>query len=182
MKRLVLIAALLAAPMITHAQLSMNAGDTFEYSFNDLPDQQTVGGPLLRGGGFRLQLDPSTVNSGDTIRMEMFEGGIFGTAAAERTVDVFEFGINGMIGMGFGAPAETWADHNGSVRITVVSGSYTVNQMFMERGEATPNDDTMLSSLTITPVPEPSTMGILIVGAAMLAGRSIQKKRFRKVA
>jgi hypothetical protein len=165
-----IVGALLFAPLMVNAQLTLNSGDTFEYSFNSLPETRLIEGPFLRGAGFLLQLDTSTMGVGDTVRIEMFEEGILGTAPVERVVDLA--GQTEFVGAGFGAPPDMWTDFDGSVRVTAVSGSFTINQMIFDRAEATPNDDTLTQRLTITPVPEPSTIALGILGAAALLYRS----------
>ena len=160
-KILLLLGSLLITPLGTNAQLTMNSGDTYVYRFESLQYMGTAIVPPA-AGYYNLLFDNASVNSGDSLRMELFEGLAEGTPVAERIVNVGS-------DVPFLQSDTAWTDHEGSIRLTALSGSFTINQIDIVRKDNAPNGID-IHQLTFTPVPEPSTIVVAAIGFALLAG------------
>ena len=142
------------ACLTTQGQLTLNSGDIFTYEFSSLPLVGTISEPLTPLGNYSAILNPATVQEGDTILLEMFENSLSETPIDSRTW------MNSPLVI-CQAPA-AWADLQGAVRLTMLSGSVTVDVLTFRA--LTPTGGTPPLNhweATISPVPEPSTLALL---------------------
>jgi hypothetical protein len=166
------MAAALASSIPTTAQpLTMTAGDTYVFHFDTLQFMGSgVTSPL--GGQYNLLFNSATTDSGDSLRMELFEGLAEGTALAERTITPGS-------DVPFLLSESAWSDKEGSIRLTALSGTFTINQIDMIRKEISSNPGGM-DTFALTIVPEPSTVTLGILGAALLAGGRLRRMKRRE--
>ena len=162
MKKIAQLLALATATSLTvKGQLTMTAGDSYVFHFDSL---QYMGSSITfpLGGYYNLLLDPSTIDSEDSLRMELFERLPAGTPVAEK-----------IFVPGSGAPFLhsnfAWEDKEGSIRITAISGTFTINQIDMVRKEQSSNPGGAIDTYQLTVVPEPSSVALFGLGAALLA-------------
>jgi hypothetical protein len=160
MKKL-LIAALAAGTFTAEAQLTMNAGDTYVYHFDTLQYMGTAIVPPA-AGYFNLIFDGATVNSGDSLRMELFEGLAEGTPAAERT-------ITPGTDLPFLQLDTAWTDREGSIRLMALAGTFTITQIDITRKNDNAPTGIDIYHLRFTPVPEPSTAAVAATGVVLVA-------------
>jgi len=147
------------ASLPVRSQLVLNAGDTFTYDF-------TL--PLVRvePSGFFFPsaiFIPGIAIPGplDLLQVEAFEG-----STAEAPICSFQWGAQTYCEM-----PGAWRDAQGSIRLSVLQGSVTVNTIRFH--VETPIDMTShnVYDLVVVPVPEPSTwslMGVLGIGYLVL--------------
>ena len=160
-----IVGSILFAAASAEAQLTMNAGDTYVYHFDSLQYQGTAIVPPA-AGYFNLLFDNSTVDSGDSLRMEIFEGLALGSPVAERLVTPGSE-------VAFLQSDTAWADKEGTIRVTAVAGTFTINQVDITRKDNAPGGIDIYH-LRFTPVPEPSTIALGAFGAAALLYRRRQ--------
>lgn len=171
MKKLMLMGACVSlfSFVSTDAQVTLNQGEAYEYSFSALPDgpfQQN--GPLFDGrGALQLGFTPGTIDTGDTIRFDFFEEGLGATAD-------YTFTLDGSAPFFLSAADGLWADRDGSFRLTAVSGSFEIVGITAIRGDTglfPPPVTSGTYQLFITPVPEPSSIALAALGGAFLFAR-----------
>ena len=152
-------------------QLVMNAGDSYTHHFTTLPfgHNETVL-HLSPGAHFVLQFDNATVDSGDSLLMEMFEG-----SAAEPAV--WQQTLSGPAWIPLLSSSTVWADHQGAVRVTALAGSFVINELIMQRNEPVIGGSFDVYQLRVTPVPEPSTIAFAGLGALILSARLALRRR-----
>jgi hypothetical protein len=160
------VSFILVSSLTVPAQRAFNQGDSYVFQFDALPEGALVLGPHFQGGRFSLALNAASIQSGDTLLMEMFEEEAVGPAGAAMTLDLAT-GFPQLVS------PEMWADHDGAIRITAISGGFTLDQIVVQRGDPTNPPDPIgvrhqLNSLTVVPVPEPSTLALLAMG--LIAG------------
>jgi len=162
MRRLILSAlGLLAVCVTTHGQLTLNSGDVFTYEFTSLMPVSGDPGPLSPLGNYSAILNPTTVQPGDTIRLEMFEDSL-----TEAPIDSRTWMNQSLV---ICQAANAWGDLQGAIRLTMLSGSVTVDVITLRA--LTPSGGTPLLNKwesTFQPVPEPSTCALL--GTSFVAG------------
>jgi hypothetical protein len=147
-----------------HAQLVLDAGDTWIYPFSDLPKTGSVSAfTSTPSGMFEFTLDNSTFQNGDMLLYEMFE------------TDTSELPI--CSGTLTSAPAGkiscerdfAWQDLQGAIRLSMLAGSVTVDSVSLEAivpGVSLTNND--VHSATFVPAPEPSSTALICL--ALCAG------------
>src|SRR6266850_227240 len=117
---ILLIFATLVACLPVSSQITLNAGDSFTYQFTSLPDVivPADGFGTRPVGVFIVNLSGFNVGT-DMLRVEMFENSLSEAPAvtfvAEQSLD--------------GTSFDGWADFQGVVRLTMLSGSVTVDSM-----------------------------------------------------
>ena len=144
------------------AQMTLRPGDSYTFAFTaaSLAYQGAVdmGQPPL--GNFSAILNPSTLEPGTTVRLEMFESSVLDAPIATTTSTG-----NSLVSC---QADRVWEDLQGAIRVTLLAGSATLDQVtirvLLERS-GTPNRD--FWQLTLTPVPEPG-VGAL-AGLALVA-------------
>jgi hypothetical protein len=162
MRSIVIFFVLLACALPCHAQLTLNPGDRYVFSFSELPDTQIGQFGFSPSGGVSFHL--SEFESGtDQLLFHIFEetpdnpyvaGGI-----AEAAVD------------GTAMP-DAFSDFDGGVFFEMLAGSVTLLDVtfFFQQ----PIDDTQSRryTKTIVPIPEPTSAMILFTGLLhILTGR-----------
>src|SRR5687768_11214660 len=171
MKRLVLpaLCILITSLTMTHAQLTLNSGENFEYSFDALSGPSRAQGPLFdNSGAVYLMFNENLVNTGGNVRFELFEEGLSEIADREFTIDLSAQPAT-VLAQGL------WADRDGSFRVTVVSGTLTFDGGAVIRGEPGLFPEPVTSGLyqnDFAAVPEPSTIAVGVLGAVALFFRS----------
>lgn len=144
----------------------MEGGDTFVYHFDGLQYQGKANVPPP-AGFLNLLFDPGTVNTSGPagmLRMELFEGLAEGTPVAERTI------MPG-IDTAFLQSETAWSDHEGTIRLTAISGTFTINEVHIGRRDDALNG---MDFYQIT-VPEPSTFALGLLGAAACCSAAANK-------
>lgn len=154
-------AALLAAHQAAHGQLVLNAGDVLTYQFGPATLEEgsvltgaTVGGHLIVG----LQL--STLQDGDTLRLEMFEHTTGGPPICTRYVTT-----------PLSAPPEcsvpgAWQDKQGAVRLAMLSGSVAL-QDFTVRVLLPGSGDEVIAFTHTVPLPAEPVLAISRVAGSV---------------
>jgi len=181
MKQLALVAiAALEIQLSCQAQLTLNAGDVWTYPFASLPFVgNTNAFTTFPQGIFSFTVNGTTLQSGDLLSYEMFESTPSLTPICSGT-------------MTGGSPttlscssAGAWQDREGAVRLTMVSGSLTVDSVTLQAIVSGPSLSSFeVYSSTFTPVPEPANLGLL--GCVFSAGfiwstRWLRKRPVRHV-
>ena len=161
-----LLASLATAPGAT---LFLTAGEIYTYQFNQLPFTGTgVGQPTAQG---YFEWHGRLLPGISQVQIEMFENSFAEAPIAAMPIynssSHFE-----PIGNSFIVP-NAWQDLQGGIRISVVSGSLSMEELFL--ASVVPTDSTHANfydqRLTFEPVPEPSTLTILGCGfVALLCG------------
>ena len=144
----------LAFCLQTRAQLTLSAGDHWDYQFSNLPKTGTVSAfGATPSGVFDFTVDNSTFQSGDMLRFEMFE-----TDTSQVPI------CSGVMSSAppFTGSCETdlaWQDRQGAVRLTMLSGSVTVDSVTVEAITTGPSLSSYdVNSVTFVPVPEPGSL------------------------
>jgi hypothetical protein len=136
----------------------LNAGDSYSYQFESLPFDGyfTFGTPQAY---FYLALSPSKLGSNGALRFEIFEDTPAGPPLFSRTVTA----SSGMSDMSCTVP-NAWADVQGSIRLTMVSGSVSISVFSLQCITAAGPSGFGFYGDRIYPVPEPSAFTLLSLG------------------
>jgi len=125
MKKLaVLTAILLATCSFAHSQLTLGPGETYTYEFETLSptERYEIGFPPVAA----MSVTIYGFQSGDALRIEMFEDDPMGAPFCERTVtnttNPLHFSCSELY---------HWQDLQGSIRLTMVSGSATIDNFLL---------------------------------------------------
>ena len=176
MKKIVLTSTIiLGAELFGHAQLALNAGDVWTYTFASLPFVGNTNAFITFPQGlFNFTVNGSTLQNGDLLSYEMFETTSALTPICSGT-------------MTGGSPttlscssAGAWQDREGAARFTMVSGSLTVESVTLQAIVSGPSLSSFeVYSSTFTPVPEPANLGLIgcAISAGFLWSRHWLKKR-----
>ncbi len=165
-KQLVIIIALTVGCLGSHAQLTLNTGNTFTYEFSSLPYVTSVFGPAPEGL-FQFSLDGGTLESGDVLRYEMFEGSL---ATEPSLGPIYSGTVDGPPAPGAWpciVPG-AWQDLQGTVRFTMLQGSVTLNSFelgVLRQGGPT---GAQWYYQMVTPIPEPSLVPLVALGFVCL--------------
>jgi hypothetical protein len=156
------------------ASLILHEGDVFTYEFNSLPDALYLppGYGGTDGGGFSLRVSEFDWQQ-DVLRFEMFEDNLGQPNFFEAVVEAVTDG---------GFLTGTWADNQGVVRLTMEAGEVSLDQlMFMHQVPLDDQGNIVRYIATVEPVPEPSTMLMLVCGpmALLMRGRRERSRRWR---
>jgi hypothetical protein len=148
-------AILLALATSAHGQVLLNTGDVFTYSFKAIP---STGPGSCSGeapaGGFNLNLAPDSFNANeDVLFVEMFEND---TKEAPLTTFVAESFADGI------ALSDAWADFQGTVRFTMVSGSVILQRLSFFRKTPLEADTCNTYELAVVPRAHPASSRTLI--------------------
>jgi hypothetical protein len=120
MKSTTFLALFTALCIEAYGQLSMSPGDTYVFRFQSLQNYGTSFGPIAGAACWVTAIE--AVDAEDSLQIELFENGIDAPAVANQTFSPSD------------APAQlhspsAWNDHTGSVRITALSGSFTLTEI-----------------------------------------------------
>jgi len=157
-----LLMALIVCPA-ARGQLILNTGDTYTYQFNTLPrtGDTTLGIP---SGMLGLNIPQSSLQPGDALRFEIFEGAPVGTPVLSRTVTESSEPVE-RLGIADGA----WQDLQGSIRLTMISGSAVLENFAILA--FTPAGPGGLNQYSLSIVPEPRPSMIIIAFPSGLSVR-----------
>jgi hypothetical protein len=142
-----------------HAQLVLNPGQTWTYSFSSLPFVGNTNAFTTSPQGiFSFSVNGSTLQSGDLLSYEMFEGSPSLTPICAGTMTG-----SSPTTLACTSPV-AWQDREGSVRFTMLSGSVTVDTVSLTAIVSGPSLSSFeVYSSTFTPVPEPT--GLFVFGS-----------------
>ena len=173
-KTAVLLAALVISPVWAHAQLLLNQGDTYTYSFaaGQVPYAGS-GTPAFHGqypfGTVEFTL--TGLDSGEQIRCDMFENS---TSQAPIVTSGLIPSSEGFLVAGI----QAWLDGQGAVQFTMVSGSATLDRFKIGYQIPAAGYTTFdFFQLAVVPVPEPSVTALAAAGIAALVCASKRLKR-----
>lgn len=162
--RSVILGAMVLVELSVHAQLMLNPGQTWTYSFGSLPFiGNTNAFTTSPQGIFSFTVNGGTLQTGDLLSYEMFESSPSLTPICSGT-------MNGSspATLSCSSPG-AWQDREGSVRLTMVSGSVTVDTVALTAIVSGPSLSSYeVYSSTFTPVPEPT--GLCIVATLSCVG------------
>jgi hypothetical protein len=149
---LLTFAMVLSACLPGSAQLILNAGQTWSYQFNSLPlTGHTNAFVTSPRGVFELTVDGSSVQAGDLLRFEMFESGTNQAPACSGTNESGAPFTLSCIALG------AWQDQQGTVRLSMMSGSITINSINLEAivsGPSLSSYDVYSTNLVLLPPPQ----------------------------
>jgi hypothetical protein len=175
MKKIQLL-LLLSSCLAVRADVSLGTGEVFVYTFNSLTFAQVASGGLDPRSKVGITFTADKMFSGEQLKLEIFEGSLADTP----------FGANIFTGTGsppFGTAAVSltifdpnphWQDLQGTVRLTMLSGSVSFSQM-----DFTAQIGSGLYSATF-PVPEPAAPALLALGGVTLCLRQIRERSGNK--
>ena len=173
MKKLTMIcSALFVFCLAARAQLVLNAGDTWTYQFNSLPQTGFVPAfgtnPL---GSLSFVVNSSSFQAGDSLAYEMFENNSSETPIFSGLMESAPPFIRS------GQRDFAWQDLQGEIRFRMVSGSATIDSITLAAVVPGPSlSSYSVYSSTFTPVPEPGTPALLVVGVALWIFGGFRKK------
>jgi len=133
MKRLIYV-GLLAFALPCHGQLVLKSGDTWTWQFDSLTRTGSVPAfGVNPNGSFTLMVNSSTFQSGDLLGYEMFEN-----STSEMPI------CSGVLTAAppFSLSCErdfSWQDLQGAIRLTMISGSVTVDNITVNVVKAGPS-------------------------------------------
>lgn len=102
------------------AQLVLNTGDAYTYTFSELAISGQSGS--WHNGWLFLHLDPNSVQPDDVVQVDMFEGNLDDTL-------IFSRAFSNTPTVGGSGTAFSWWDRTGSFRLSVLAGSVTLERM-----------------------------------------------------
>jgi hypothetical protein len=172
------VASIVVMPM-ARAQLTLNAGQVFNYGFNPL-DLRFTGftacpipcfPPLQPYALTSIRLDTNTWADGNRLRLDMFENSPTDSQPSCSVVvtSLPEFGLPGCWRL------NGWQDLQGAIRITMEAGSVTVDSISVT---AHLMDGAGLDNYAVVLVPEPrGAVFFAILVGAYLGGRAWKAKK-----
>lgn len=167
MKTLLLIAAILTTGAFTGAsQVLLHGGDTYTYQFNTLPfESHVTNGVAAPFGFFSLPIFPSDLGPTGMLRMEMFENTTSETPIFSRTLT-----SSSSLGDTHATAVGAWGDVQGAIRLTMLSGSLTINIFSLEAvTAASPSGFDVYGDRVIPVVPEPGPFALVGLSSLTVA-------------
>jgi hypothetical protein len=175
MKPAAILIILLMASLSAKSQLVLNQGDAWVHTFNSLPLTGTTNSFLSTPQGiFEFHVQAGTLQSGEMLRYEMFENAASETPICSQTI-------------AFGSPLtascsspNAWADLQGVFRLTMLSGSLTVDNVHLEAIVSGPSFSSYnVYSTSFNPAPEPSVGNLLALclGACLIIANTRTRRR-----
>ena len=168
MKRLVFIATLWAAGLPAYSQLVLNAGDSWTYQFTALPRIITGSGPTPLLGGYYFSLSGYEVGA-DLLRIEMFENSL-------AEAPIYSALLNVDPAIDSCSKTGAWADFQGVARLTMLSGSATLDDVTFYHQQPTGSDSWTRNELRVVPVPEPTTWSLLAIGMGLVIRQTHRRR------
>ena len=159
-----ILGAMVLLGLSAHAQLVLNPGESWTYPFSSLPFVgNTNAFTTFPQGIFSFTVNGSTLQSGDLLSYEMFEGSSSLTPICSGTMTG-----SSPTTLSCSSPG-AWQDREGTVRFTMVTGSVTVDTVALTAIVSGPSLSSFdVYSSTFTPVPEAT--GLFVFGALACAG------------
>jgi len=143
MKRLALMAMLWAASLPAYSQIVLNAGDVWTYQFTSLPQVVTGSGQADLLSGFYFDVSSYEVGT-DLLVAELFENSVADPALCVVVANTVPW-IDGCTEVG------AIADFQGAVRVTMLSGSATLEAVTFYYQQPTGIDTWTRNELTVVP-------------------------------
>lgn len=136
----------------------LNTGDSYAYQFSSLPfgGFSTSGNPRAY---FSLPIFPSDLGPSGTLRFEMFEDTPNGIPIFSRTLT-----MSSSIWDTDGTVPNAWADIQGSIRLTMLSGSIAINVFSLQAMIPAGTSGFNVYGGRVYPIPEPSALSFLVFG------------------
>lgn len=168
MRRILLavLGLLLARPAAAHAQRQLQPGVRYDFAFAALP----LVGPStgVDQGGFTAYLGADPLDAGESVRVQLFQN-----AFTEPPFYTHVFTTPTTL---FGATVVSpvpWQDLQGTLSLTMLAGSVTLQRLQARaiRGGRLYEADVPLGASPPSTVPEPSALGLVLAGGALLAAR-----------
>jgi hypothetical protein len=138
MKKLLVAASLLIVCTRAFSQLTLNAGETYSYYFTNLPFAFGSTGPGNCPWGrveFAFYPDGTTLHlaTNSALLLEMFEGTPDGSPFLSRTLT-----STSSIGDFIAWQCSHWFDNEGSIRLTMLSGSAVLTRFLVRADKNSP--------------------------------------------
>jgi len=152
-----LLCGTIALSLTCTGQLQLNTGETYTYQFDTLPltFQFPPEGHFFNGR-VSVSLNPATIETGDSLRLDMFENNLGEAPICSTTLS----------GNGVCTANLAWQDLQGVFRLTMLSGSVEVSRISLQVVTSTTfQPGAGEYDLAFTPVPEPSPTALLSVPA-----------------
>lgn len=162
---LTLVVLLLAALcQSARAQLRLDAGDAWTHEFTSLPAVVTGPGPAERLSGFHFAMSDYEPGA-DLLRIEMFENTVTDSEPlCSALLDTDPPGDSC-------AAAGGWDDFQGTVRLTMLSGSALIESVVIYRQVPIGVDGWTRYESRVIPVPEAGSCGWLAAGTVLALWR-----------
>jgi hypothetical protein len=146
------------------AQLRLNAGDAWTHEFTSLPVVVTGPGPAERLSGFHFSM-PDYEPGADLLCIEMFENTVAdGEPLCSALLDTAP-------AVDSCAAAGGWDDFQGTVRLTMLSGSGLIESVVIYRQVPTGVNEWTRYESRVVPVPEAGSCGWLAAGTVLALWR-----------
>ena len=144
-------------------QLTLNSGDSYIYQFDSLHfDGHVTFGVAAPFGAFYLPVSPSALGPTDSLRFEMFENSPSEGAIFSRTLT-----SSSQLEDNSATIVNAWGDVQGAVRLTMLSGTVTINVFTLEAVTGSVADGFDVFGERIYPVPEPSPLVLSSIGCVI---------------
>lgn len=150
------------------AALPLNTGESVLLEFSDIPFTDNVSIP--NQGGASINLGSDLLDAGETARLELFEDDISSLIFQhDFTNPTDHFGFTGIV-------PTPWQDLQGVVRVTMLNGSITLDnvQVFVIRDGERFDDIFRFASVS-----EPAPLALLALGLAGLLRLQNSRPKFR---
>ena len=160
----ILVSLLLPPSTLAQGTLTLNAGESYTFEFTSLPlvGPASPDAPFLRYGSMSGFF--STGPTGSSMLWEMFENSTSESPIASQVVSPPTATLPNPPPMYAFAG---WADLQGVIRVSMLSGSTTMNTLraTVVRRE----EESLFEYSTLIPIPEPNLLSIVCVGVGLIS-------------
>lgn len=152
--------------------LTLNAGDSWTYHFTNLDfvETRTRSGSIGLDGGGLFSVAYSTTGENPEYLCELFEG-----QSPADPLYSFSQPVAGVF-----LPLNAWNDLEGSIRFSVLSGSYTLESLIVSVHRPVSLSSYDVFQGIVMPVPEPTSLTLISMGTGGLI--FLRQCRWKKVA
>jgi hypothetical protein len=159
-----------------HGQLVLSNGQTWDYSFSSLPlFGFTNAFATTVHGEFGFTVNASSFQAGEMLAYDMFENSASEAPICSGTMTTAQ--PNSLICSG----GQAWQDLQGVVRFRMLSGSVTVDNITLRAITPSPSLSSYWDYETsFTPVPEPGTFCLLVIGVMCVAVVAMRRQRLKR--
>jgi hypothetical protein len=133
--------------------VTLNSGDSWTYHFTNLDFVETRSGSIGLGGGGSLSLAYSTTGETPEYLCELFEGQV-----PAGSFYAFSQPVAGVF-----LPSNAWSDLEGTIRFSVLSGSYTLESLVVSVHRPVSLSSYDVFRGVVIPVPEPTFLSLLLL-------------------